>query len=311
MHEKPGAPWVKLGADLFSVEGKDYLLMADYYSLYPVVKELQSMTASTVISVTKEILSVFGTPREIVSDNGPCFLSQYEEFCSKWGIKHTTTSPRHPQANGFIENRVKYVKQVIKKCLKSGEDINRALLNIRATPISNILPSPAELLFGRPISIGMPSHACQMGLDVHREELTHRTGIQKEHADIHTKDLPPLIGGQYVRVLDKTNKQWHPARVVKQHSERSYIVEKQGGNQIRRNRVQLREAPPPRTEITRGPEPSAGVSQDSPSPNVICEDSGGVNASPEPQSPIQVAQPEQERQTRSGRFIKTPERYRD
>ena len=102
-----------------------------------------------------------------------------------------TTSLRHPQANGFIENRVKYVKQVIKKCLKSGEDINRALLNIRATPISNVLPSHTELLFARPILIGMPSHECQMGLEVHRKELTHWTEIQKGYADIHTKDLPP------------------------------------------------------------------------------------------------------------------------
>jgi transposase InsO family protein len=314
MIEKPSAPWVKLGTDLFSTGGKDYLIIADYYSLYPVVKELQSMTAAAVISATKEILSMFGTPKEIISDNGPCFLTDYKEFCSKWGVKHTTTSPRHPQGNGFIENRVKVTKQTITKCLKSGEDINRALLNIHATPINNILPSPAELLFGRPITMGMPNHSHHLGLEPHRTELHRRTEVQKMYADHHTKQLPPLVTGQHVRVLDKTDNHWHPARVVGQQSDRSYIIEKPGGNKLRRNRVQLKEAMPPRTEAaTTETPPGPPVHTDHGSPVSERTNANKSNPStqvPMPVSPTQTHQQAQAR-SRSGRVIKTPERYKD
>ena len=71
MHEKPGMPWVKLGTDLFEIDGQSFLIIADYFSRYPFVKELQSTTAATIITSTKEAFAMLGVPREVVSDNGP------------------------------------------------------------------------------------------------------------------------------------------------------------------------------------------------------------------------------------------------
>ena len=84
---------------------------------------------------------MFGKPQTIVSDNGPQFLSTYDNFCKEWGIDHVTSSSRHSQGNGFIERQIKYIKPVIKKGLKSGGDIDIALLNVRTTPIDSVLPS--------------------------------------------------------------------------------------------------------------------------------------------------------------------------
>ena len=162
MHKKPGMPWVKLGTDLFEIDGRSFLIIADYFSWYPFVKELQSTTAVTIIASTKEAFAMLGVPREVVSDNGPQYLSNYDEFCNEWGIQHTTSSPRHPQSNGFIERQIRYIKPIIKKCLKSNGDINLALLNIRATLLDATLPSPAELMFGRPIPTALPSHTSQI-----------------------------------------------------------------------------------------------------------------------------------------------------
>lgn len=41
------------------------------------------------------------------------------------------------------------VKPVIKKCLDENQDIDKALLHMRATPASTNIPSPGEMLFGR------------------------------------------------------------------------------------------------------------------------------------------------------------------
>ena len=81
-----------------------------------------------------------------MSDNGPQYQGIYNQFCAEWGIQHTTTSPRYSQSNGFIERQIRYLKPIIKKCLKSDGNINLALLNVRATPLDTLL-SPAELMF--------------------------------------------------------------------------------------------------------------------------------------------------------------------
>ena len=128
MHEKPLRPWVKVGtADLFEVEGKNYLIISDYFSRFPIVKQLHSTASEAVIKATKKFFSLFGSPKEIMSDNGPQFLNQYNLFCEKWGIKHTTSSPRHPQSNGFIERQIRYLKPIVRKCLKENGDLNAAL----------------------------------------------------------------------------------------------------------------------------------------------------------------------------------------
>lgn len=237
MHEKPGMPWVKVGTDLFEINGKNYLIIADYFSRFPVVKELHSTTAAAIIAVTKETFGLLGVPREIVSDNGPQFLSRYDQFCSDWGILHTTSSPRYPQSNGFIERQIRYIKPVIKKC----SDIDMALLNIRATPLDATLPSPAELMFARPITTILPSHTGELAPEAYRDHINECRDKQQAYADQHTKELPPLLAGQPVRVLDKDRKVWYAGKVLARNRDRSYQILTEGGRSLTRNRSHLRD----------------------------------------------------------------------
>ena len=59
-HEIPTRPWQKLGSDLFSLEGKDYLVIVDYYSRYFEVNTLPDTRSSTVIRKLKAHFSRHG-----------------------------------------------------------------------------------------------------------------------------------------------------------------------------------------------------------------------------------------------------------
>ena len=84
--KKPPAPWIKLGTDLFEIEGWHFLIIADYFSRYPIVQPLTNTNAETVIQKTKETFNLFGVPCKIVSDNGPQFQTQYNNFCKSWDV---------------------------------------------------------------------------------------------------------------------------------------------------------------------------------------------------------------------------------
>ncbi|KYQ59895.1 Uncharacterized protein K02A2.6, partial [Trachymyrmex zeteki] len=70
-----------------------------------------------------------------------------------------TSSPRYPQSNGLAERFVGIVKQMLKKCESDGKNIYLALFEYRNTPVSDKIPSPTELMFGRKIR-GILSTSC-------------------------------------------------------------------------------------------------------------------------------------------------------
>ena len=211
MHERPGTPWIKVGTYLFKMCFNNYLIIPDYFSRYLVVKELSTTTADTVITATKETVSILNVPCEVVSDNGLQFLHLYNDFCSKWNIKHTTLIPRYPQSKDFIEKQNRYIKSIIKKCLRLGGDITRALFNVQATPLDTVLPNPAELMFRRPMKTSL-SCRVQMAPDEYRTQINQSVAREKIffflYADQHTREIVPLLNGQQVRLLklDLTNR---------------------------------------------------------------------------------------------------------
>ena len=77
--EIPVTPWTKLGTDIFTLDGVNYLLIVNYTSKFPVVWKLTSMTGKAVASHFKNIMSEYTWPCTIVSDSGPCYVSK--EFC--------------------------------------------------------------------------------------------------------------------------------------------------------------------------------------------------------------------------------------
>lgn len=96
-----------LGVDLMgpfprSSSGNLYLIVfVDYYTRWVEMFPLRKATAEAVSQIlTKEILTRWGVPTFILSDQGPQFVSAvFGETCKRWNLQQKRTSPYHPQTN--------------------------------------------------------------------------------------------------------------------------------------------------------------------------------------------------------------------
>ena len=290
-HEVPNIPWHKVGVDLFTLDGKDYLTMVDYYSQYIEVRTMTSTTSRAVVNTMKAIFARHGTPMEVISDNGPQFTSQeFANFKTLWDFKHTMSSPHYPSSNGQAENAVKIMKSMIRKVTASGEDIYQALQVYRSTPLEHN-KSPAELLFNRRIRANLPVAKVLLqtvtdnsSLKKKQSELKNR---QKVNYDKNTTVLPPLNVGDSIRIqnMEKpTTKKplWSQKGVILEAlPNRSYRVKTTTGEIYRRNRRHLKKtAESTHPEEMEEEEP---VSNQQPSQDPV--KSTDTNKSPPPASP--------------------------
>ena len=107
---KTESPWERLHLDFAEpFKNKMWLICIDSHSKFPYVGVMETgqTSAQQTIQVLKDIFSIEGLPRTIVTDNGPQFISNdFEEFCNKHGIQHITSPPYHPPSNGEAERFV-------------------------------------------------------------------------------------------------------------------------------------------------------------------------------------------------------------
>ena len=100
--ELPTHPWEKVASDLFYLNGKTYILVADYFSRYLEVQSMSSTTSGQTVQALKAIFSRHGIPTTFVSDNGPQYASEeMVAFAREYNFTHITSSPHYPQGNGF------------------------------------------------------------------------------------------------------------------------------------------------------------------------------------------------------------------
>lgn len=247
-------PWEKVGADIFTLQKKDYLVTVDYFSGFWEVDLLRSVTSTTVINRLKQHFARNGIPSVLISDNGPQFASQeFLDFTSNWDFEHCTSSPHHPNANGKVESAVKAAEKMLTKCAMSRTDPCIALLEIRNTPTQGAGTSPAQRLLNRRTRTLIPAtdnklapRGTEYMLD--SMKMKHNKGLQTNQYNKGARELPSLEEGDTVRLKPYKlgQKEWQKGIVTKRLDERSYEVETTSGT-LRRNRVHLKktsESPP-------------------------------------------------------------------
>lgn len=132
-------------------------------------------TSSTVIKFARTLFLQFGLPDVIVTDNGPCFMSEeFDTFLVNNGIKHITSAPYHPATNRLEERAVQIVKKGLKKETAGTTETRLAkiLMAYWTTPQSTTGVTPAELLQGR---------RSRTRLDILKPNLCQRVERQQSH----------------------------------------------------------------------------------------------------------------------------------
>lgn len=236
----PDRAWQQISIDIFTLRGRKYQLITDYFSKYPEVEKLPlNPTSYHCIEHLKRVCARFGLPEKMRSDGDPLYTAhEFNKFCNEYDIKHTLSSAGYPQSNGFIERHIKTVKDMLYK----SEDMYLALLNYRNTPIATDLPSPARLLFNRDLRTKVPTCSTQLVTDNDKKYkliLEKRVTKMKQHYNQHVQNRVDFHPGQLVRYRDNLNdKVWKQGKIIvpRPNDGRSYLLLSQAGNQILRNK---------------------------------------------------------------------------
>lgn len=243
-------PWERVGCDLFEFDGKDYLICADYFSDFFEVDRLHGRAGKEVIGKMKAQIARHGIPDVIVTDNGPPFNSgEFRDFAANYEFEHRTPSPRYPQSNGKVENAVKIVKNLMRKCVLDQNDPFLALLDWRNTPSETIGLSAVERLFGRKTRTRLnftAKHLQNQDSGKVTRKLVDRKIKESSYYNRGAREKSKLHEGDTVRIRPfGREKTWTKAQVEDQVDSRSYEVRTEDGRVYRRNRRHLRRSRQP------------------------------------------------------------------
>lgn len=132
------------------------LTTTDYFTKWVEEIPVRNVIDSVIIKFIEEnILSRFGCPTQIVTDNATTFSSvKMIEFCQKYQILLHHSTPYYPQGNGLAESSNKSMIKVIKNTLadhkKSWDShLIYAVWANRITPKRSTGKSPFQLVYGK------------------------------------------------------------------------------------------------------------------------------------------------------------------
>lgn len=248
MTDLPTGPWRELGMDITGPFGNEYILVIiDYYTRFPLVAVLRSITSKSIISQLNKWFSVFGYPSSIRTDNAQNFVSQeFEIYLKQHGIKHARATPYFPRSNGLVENFNKSIKKCVQTATAENKnwrnELETFLLHFRATDHCTTGVSPAKLMFNRELKTKLP----QIEMPVHTTKLREHDRNQKQKMKMYAdKTKSPSYGkfsvGQSVLIRKynkhKMSQNWEDSvfKVLRQTGTSLKLQSEHGGNILFRN----------------------------------------------------------------------------
>ena len=189
-HEVLSCPWERVGTDIFFLDGKEYLITIDYRRNFWEADRLLDSNASTVILELKSHYARHGIPDQVMSNNGPQFVStEFATFAKTWEFDFD----------------LKTAKRLLRKSISAGMDPYLAFLDCRNTPTQAMTTSPAQRLMGRRTKTLIPTTQNFLMPKtnpprVEKSQLKERQQVQAKYYNRTTKELPTLSKGDVVRM---------------------------------------------------------------------------------------------------------------
>ena len=131
--------------------------MTDYYKRYVEISISKRNTAEVAINSLK-IFATHGLTYTVTSDNGPHFVAEaFEMFLKGNGIRHRTTTPPWPKANGEIERQNRSLLKRVQIAQVEGKDWKEAVQMYLVA----YRPSPHPIQECTPHSCCLEGHCAQ------------------------------------------------------------------------------------------------------------------------------------------------------
>ncbi|CAH9118568.1 unnamed protein product [Cuscuta europaea] len=167
-------PFSRWGIDLVgplprAAGNNRYIIVAvDYFTKWVEAEPLASITGARCQKfVHKNVITRFGVPQEIISDNGTQFeATPFHELLREWGIKHRFSYVAYPQGNGQVENANRTIMEGLKKKLQDiggswVDELPNILWCYRTTPRRATGETPFAICYGfeakAPTEVAIPS----------------------------------------------------------------------------------------------------------------------------------------------------------
>ena len=241
-HDIPLRAFEKVGCDVLEYQGKNYLVLIDYFSKWICCKYLSSKNSSMIISKWIEIFAEHGVPLEVIADNMPFNSNECRSFAKEFDITIITSSPHYPQSNGLAEKAVGIVKNLLKKS-RNFDQFLVALMNYNNTPLCDIELSPSQLSQNRRMrtKIITTSNLLEPSLNENLVKKFKEKQLKSEfYYNRNVKERQDFKVGDFVWV-QKQDYTWVSGQIIsKLKQPRSYEVRLGNGTVLRRNSRFLR-----------------------------------------------------------------------
>lgn len=128
-------------------------VIVDSFTKYLFARPTKSTKSKEVIYHLKDLFSMFGVPKRIISDQGRAFKSKnFKSFCSDFKIKHVLNTVASPRSNGQVERYNRTLLDAINTSIDDECDwhgkLPQVVLGVNNTTNSSTGLSPHRLMFG-------------------------------------------------------------------------------------------------------------------------------------------------------------------
>ena len=143
------------------------------------------------------------------------------------------------QSNGFIERQIQMVKRFMEKATSTRRGFQEALTSLRAQPLGDGLPSPAEILHGRSL-VTRKANPVDL-VAVHQSLIALQAKYTKNYNRARwAKTQQSLVIGEEVYFLSAKD-EWQIGTVTGiRDTGKSYDILTDKGTSLRRNRSHLK-----------------------------------------------------------------------